>query len=419
VPNRELDARYNASRRVIRSARVPGDEVTIVEHRGIYELERIVKPEWTMGDASTLRDIQVDCSLLMALTVNSVGALFLVIGKLADSSRPVLAMSTTNSSRLLTHSSWTIDCDAGFSSVDLSFLLTEAVHACWIEKIMSMTPENTTMLVHEPPTTHFASTLRKAAAERHSTVQFTTSQRNSGDYVFVHPSRHDRSLSRVLPKNLATFIVMSGEADTEGIAARMEKKLPSQCNVINLSMLMAKEAYVRHSASPDTVIPEVLGRLLDYVRESVVITDRGYFDEIPVAQVAGSHIPLHQKGIPVVLNWTEGQHLPLRLYPAEDIVQFRPDKTYLLIGLAGQLGISLCDWMAQRGARHIAVTSRNPKVNKAWLDGIQSDGVQIHVISWYVQTTFLKEHRLLRSAAYFLTKDSSWDLRFNLLTLVQ
>lgn len=389
VPNHELDARYNASRRIVRSDRVPGDEVTIVEHRGIYELERVVKPEWAMGDVSLLRDIQVDRSLLMALTVDSVGALFLVVGKLMESSRPVLALSTSSSSRLLTPSSWTMDFDADSSGVDLSLLLTEATHACWIEKIMSMTPNNTTMLVHEPPTTHFASALRDAAAERQSAVHFTTSQRNSGDYIFVHPSRHDRSLSRLLPKNLATFVVMSGEADMEGIAARMEKKLPSQCNVINLSMLMAKEAYVRPSTSPDTVIPGVLGRLLHYIRESGATSDRGCYDEIPVAQIAGSHIPLHQKGRPVVLNWTAGQHLPLRLYPAEDIVQFRPDKTYLLIGLAGQLGISLCDWMVQRGARHIVVTSRDPKVNKAWLNGIQADGVRIHILSWYVQITFL------------------------------
>jgi hybrid polyketide synthase/nonribosomal peptide synthetase ACE1 len=328
----------------------------------------------------------------MALTIDSVGALFLVVGNLIGSSQPVIALSTSNSSRLNTPANWTIRCNPYSTDVDPSILATEAVHACWIEQILAMTPSNTAMLVHEPPTTHFASALKNAAANRHSTVHFTTSQRDHGDYTFIHPSRHDRALSRLIPKNLATFVVMSGEVDVEGIAARMEKQLPSQCNVINLSMLMAKEAYIRPSTSPDTIIPGILDRVSGYLLDSSVSSDQKIFHEVPVAEVAGSHIPLHQKGRAAVLNWTAGPNLPLRLYPAEDIVQFRPDKTYLLIGLAGQLGVSLCDWMAQRGARHIVVTSRNPKVNKAWLEGIQADGVQIRILSWFVQITLLNQH---------------------------
>ena len=147
---------------------------------------------------------------------------------------------------------------------------------------------------------------------------------------------------------------------------------------------MAKEAFVRPSKSPETVIPGVLDRVSRYLLESSTTSEAASFDEIPIAQVAGGQILLHQKGKVAVLNWSAGPAVPLRTYPAEDIVRFRSDKTYLLIGLAGQLGISMCDWMAQRGARHIVITSRNPKVNKAWLDNIQADGVQIRVESWFV-----------------------------------
>lgn len=384
LPNHELDARYNASRRVIRSDRVPGDEVTIVDHRGVYELERVLKPEWALEDQSLLQEIQFDRSLLTAVTIDSVGALFLGVGKLTGSSQSVVALSSSNSSRISTPASWTISCDAHSNGVDPSLLVTEAIHACWIEKILSVTPNNTVILVHEPPTLHFASALRDAAAERHLTIHFTTSRRDNGNYTFIHPSRHDRALSRLLPSNLSTFVNMSGEVDLEGIAARMQKQLPSQCSVIDLSALMAKEAFIRPSKSPETVIPGVLDRVSRYLLESSTASEAASFDEIPIAQVAGGQIPLHQKGKVAVLNWSASPAVPLRTYPAEDIVQFRSDKTYLLIGLAGQLGISMCDWMAQRGARHIVITSRNPKVNKAWLDNIQADGVQIRVESWFV-----------------------------------
>ena len=248
------------------------------------------------------------------------------------------------------------------------------------------------MLVHEPPTLHFAAALRDAAADRHLTIHFTTSRRDNGNYTFIHPSRHDRALSRLLPSNLATFVVMSGEVDKEGIAARIQRQLPSQCSVIDLSALMAKEAFVRSSRSPETILPGVLARVSRYLLGPITAVPGASFNEIPIAQVAGAQVPLHQKGRVTVLNWTADQHVPLRLYPAEDIVQFRSDKTYLLIGLAGQLGISMCDWMAQRGARHIVITSRNPKVNKAWLDNIQADGVRIRVEAWFVQISLLTKH---------------------------
>lgn len=381
VASHDLDARYNASHRTIRDDRVPGNDVTVVERHGAYELERVVTPDWALTGPSSLQDVQVDRSSLMALTVDSVGALFLVAGHSTRSSQPVIALSTSNSSRVSVPASWMTECAAYSEGVDPSLLLAEAVHACWIEKILSMAPSNTAMLVHEPPTRHFAAALKNAAAERHVAVRFTTSRRDDGNYTFIHPSRHDRALSRLFPKNLATFVDMSGQGDTEGIAARVESQLPIQCNVVSLSMLMAKEGYVRPSTSPDTVVPSIMDRISRCLLDSSVANDGGAFDEVPIADVSGRLLPLHQKGRVAVLNWTSSPTVPVRLYPAEDVVQFRPDKTYWLIGLAGQLGVSLCEWMAQRGARHIVVTSRNPKVNKAWLDHIQADGVRLHVMS--------------------------------------
>ncbi|KAM0334359.1 hypothetical protein ACHAQA_001385 [Verticillium albo-atrum] len=62
-------------------------------------------------------------------------------------------------------------------------------------------------------------------------------------------------------------------------------------------------------------------------------------------------------------------------------VSFREDKTYWLVGLTGGLGLSLCAWMAQQGARYIAVTSRNPKVDASFLRKMKSRGVTVQVIA--------------------------------------
>ena len=41
----------------------------------------------------------------------------------------------------------------------------------------------------------------------------------------------------------------------------------------------------------------------------------------------------------------------------------------LIIGaIAGSLGLSLCDWMIEHGAKYAVITSRNPKVDLAWVE---------------------------------------------------
>ncbi|KAL6706945.1 hypothetical protein ACN47E_004895 [Coniothyrium glycines] len=381
VANNELDTRYNASHRIIRHDRIPGDVVTVVQRQGLYELERIVTPSWTLKEPSSFKELQVERSSMMAPSIDGVGALFLAVGSFSSSSELTIALYSSNSSTICVPPAWTAKIDAQVHRLDATALIVEAVHACWIEKILSMTPTSTTMLVHEPPTRHFATTLKNAAAERQIIVLYTTSRRREGNYTFIHPSRHDRTLSRVLPKDLETFVAMSDHAESGGIAARITKQLPLQCNVIDLSMLMAKQAYVRPSSSPHSVVNRILTRVSQYLQDSSSFQDSGAVEEISIEHIARrSALPNHDGKIDV-LNWTTNPIAPVRLYPAEDIVQFRHNNTYWLIGLAGQLGISLCEWMVQRGARHIVVTSRNPNVNKAWLDNIQAGGIELQVLS--------------------------------------
>ncbi|KAG0152624.1 hypothetical protein PDIDSM_1104, partial [Penicillium digitatum] len=42
---------------------------------------------------------------------------------------------------------------------------------------------------------------------------------------------------------------------------------------------------------------------------------------------------------------------------------FEPHKTYLMVGMAGGLGLSVCLWAIRQGARHVVITSRNPKID--------------------------------------------------------
>lgn len=45
------------------------------------------------------------------------------------------------------------------------------------------------------------------------------------------------------------------------------------------------------------------------------------------------------------------------------------------------MGLSLADWMMRNGARHLVITSRNPKVDQAWLDNAERRGATVRIMS--------------------------------------
>ncbi|KAK0618512.1 hypothetical protein B0T17DRAFT_592263 [Bombardia bombarda] len=74
------------------------------------------------------------------------------------------------------------------------------------------------------------------------------------------------------------------------------------------------------------------------------------------------------KSISVTMQPLESEGKPL----------FSPYKTYLLVGLAGDLGMSLVEWMASTGAQHFAIVSRNPQISHQMLSYLNKRGVNIH-----------------------------------------
>ncbi|KAL1857502.1 Type I Iterative PKS [Diaporthe australafricana] len=84
---------------------------------------------------------------------------------------------------------------------------------------------------------------------------------------------------------------------------------------------------------------------------------------------------------PIVLDFTVQTRLPVRVRRLDATgAMFKHNMTYWVVGLSGDLGISLCDWMIGTGARHIVLTSRNPNIDKAWMESHFGDGVHITII---------------------------------------
>ncbi|TLD33707.1 hypothetical protein PspLS_00245 [Pyricularia sp. CBS 133598] len=60
---------------------------------------------------------------------------------------------------------------------------------------------------------------------------------------------------------------------------------------------------------------------------------------------------------------------------------FRSDKTYLFAGITSDLGLSMAKWLAENGARKIALTSRTPKLPQMWLDEMADLGATVRAFA--------------------------------------
>lgn len=59
---------------------------------------------------------------------------------------------------------------------------------------------------------------------------------------------------------------------------------------------------------------------------------------------------------------------------------FRPDRMYFMVGAAGGLGLSLCKWALNNGAKHLVITSCNPSVDPIFLSDAQRLGAFVRVL---------------------------------------
>ncbi|ATZ48196.1 Bcpks3 [Botrytis cinerea B05.10] len=67
----------------------------------------------------------------------------------------------------------------------------------------------------------------------------------------------------------------------------------------------------------------------------------------------------------------------LRVKPIDPSCLLRSDRTYILAGMTGSLGQSLCRWMASNGVCYLVLWSRSPPIDQPWHRELQEKGVRI------------------------------------------
>ena len=79
--------------------------------------------------------------------------------------------------------------------------------------------------------------------------------------------------------------------------------------------------------------------------------------------------------------------------PKEDPFRFRPDATYLITGGFGGIGLQLARWMAENGARHLALLGRHPDPTSDEIRAIEGLGARVIALEGDVaDDAVMREH---------------------------
>ncbi|KAI8151832.1 hypothetical protein K4K49_009694 [Colletotrichum sp. SAR 10_70] len=212
------------------------------------------------------------------------------------------------------------------------------------------------------------------------TTDLETLSTTSGVCRVTLPSYLERSkMVQLLPTDIACFAAYSTLENPSETEQTILSVIPPYCRREDTATLFSPCGLGIGSAGP------LLGQMLRRaVLCSGVADNKSSRSSSPVTSVniealANGSQPLDPLAI---INWAPSStSLRARVSRFELKQLFKSDKTYWFVGLSGALGISLFDWMIERGVRHVVITSRNPKIDQRWVDDHSRCGVNIHIIS--------------------------------------
>jgi malonyl CoA-acyl carrier protein transacylase/SAM-dependent methyltransferase/NAD(P)-dependent dehydrogenase (short-subunit alcohol dehydrogenase family) len=377
LPQMEQNDRYNSAKREILKEVSMRKAITTLnwsEDEKVYTLREEENAELPTVPGN--RQVRVDSSLLSSI-VTSVGSLFFSLGTDLQTGERVLSASTTNASYISVPLGWSVPVEFGrtIDSQYLSFLSGYLLSRTALVAV----PRGASVVVHEADP-GLASMMSKQLAGQGCKILFTTSDLKvkKRNWVPLHPFAQTRQIQSALPKDASVYFDLSSHVaatSSDRLGVRIAANLPRLCLKFDASVLGGREANVLPGSHALVVHDLLEGAALFATAQANGVPDGMPLRMYPVRLVVSNQVSLDMMSI---IQWHAEPTAPVRVEPIQcrrDL--FRSDKTYWLVGLAGDLGRSICDFMVTQGARHVVLTSRNPQVDSRWIEEHKAKDVEI------------------------------------------
>lgn len=307
-----------------------------------------------------------------------VGHKFLVLGVDSRGSR-YLALVSSLTSVIKAPERSAVSCNLSGLSED-DFLTLAAAHLVSMAIVDRVIPgqklvvHNASDVITQAITTQTSSNDIRVIYTTESTDEY--SSRSSR--IKLPPYLGRSNLSQIIPADIACFVGLSNE--------RSENEL----SILSTLSPHSRKETAKTIYSPDgintgcssaAILSQTLRKAVEYIQKFGGLERHHNAEAVSLESLATGERP---KDPMTIINWTASPSVPVRVTRLDIKPLFKGDKTYWLCGMSGALGISLCDWMIDRGVKNLVLTSRNPKVEPAWIENHKRSEVTVKILSWCV-----------------------------------
>ncbi|SMY28223.1 unnamed protein product [Zymoseptoria tritici ST99CH_1A5] len=175
----------------------------------------------------------------------------------------------------------------------------------------------------------------------------------------VHALAPDRVLRNVVPSDVGTFLDFAPDQ-----ASRWTRVLSTRSTYTTVETLWNGDLSWEDFANITTQV----------FAES--LSGMGMAHVVPINDLPS--IAARDVSYSSVVDFSAATHIDALLPPPDYSYVARNDGTYFMVGCAGGLGRAVCSWLADKGARYIALVSRNvSSIDKAWLNEIEAKGTKV------------------------------------------
>ncbi|KAL4993865.1 hypothetical protein BDV10DRAFT_189556 [Aspergillus recurvatus] len=369
LPNRGQNDRLNAKRRTVLRDVSPQDSLVsiTVSEKGFSVVEEC--SDWRQVESL----VSVSHCVLPAVKVAPEASVFVSAGTRDRTGETVICISSCQSSKVVpvcTSSPIDIPADR------LPGYLWTVASSLAVANLIAILPGDSVLLVHEADPS-LLTLISSHAAENNIQAFFSTSKMERRDdpaWITLHPFASELDITTALPHNISHYLNLAVDEDSNELGSRISQMVDYDCIRLHSSSLVSDKAIIR------TREPLRLSeRLAAAVERAQNATSRLCPPIIALNEV--ENLSASRGLVPTVVHWKADKEVSVEIRPTSSSGLFSKDKTYFLIGLAGQMGQSICEWMAGNGAQHICLASRHPKVNESWIQSLQARGTTIRVLS--------------------------------------
>ncbi|KAK4610729.1 hypothetical protein CLAFUW4_14084 [Fulvia fulva] len=254
---------------------------------------------------------------------------------------------------------------------DAEFLT--ALAACLVAMaVIDPLIEGETVVVHNANELLAASISEQAASKSITTCFVAEALLDS--CISLAPYMTQSEVAEALPENPACFVGLSNHAVAKAeVEATILSVLPAHCRKETASSLYSAIG-VQDSSSTAAFSAQWLQRACSWMSKAPGTVPAVLVGVNDLIQGAGVNDPT------AVVDWTQSESHSVHLNRLDSAAFFKQDKTYWMCGLSGALGVSLCDWMIERGARYLVLTSRNPNISPDWIAAHRVKGVYVTIV---------------------------------------